>query len=44
MTKEVIVAMAQLKGAVQVLNQLIEKLTEQRDRLQQQFDSIQEVE
>lgn len=43
MTKETIVMLAQIKGAVQVLDQLIKSLTEQRNRLQQQFDELQEV-
>ena len=44
MTKETILKLAQIKGAVQVLDQVIKVLTEQRTRLQQQFDELQEVE
>ena len=44
MTKEIILKLAQIKGAVQVLDQVIKVLTEQRTRLQQQFDELQEVE
>lgn len=40
MTKEIILKMAQIKGAVQVLDQLIKSLAEQRNRLQQQFDEL----
>jgi hypothetical protein len=44
MTKETILKLAQIKGAVQVLDQIIKVLTDQRTRLQQQFDELQEVE
>jgi hypothetical protein len=43
MTKETILKLAQIKGAVQVLDQIIKVLTDQRTRLQQQFDELQEV-
>lgn len=40
MTKETILKLAQIKGGVQILEHLIKSLTEQRDRLQQQFDGL----
>ena len=43
MTKETVLKLAQIRGAVQVLDQLIKSLTEQRNRLQQQFDELREV-